>query len=220
MHIPLLQQAAGSKEIEKSEPTELNSKINARKKDDDGEEVGGLILQPSKKSSTEQRHAFKAPKPRTSLLGLDKLASAKRSVLEQAKKPSVSKQTQPETSMSFDADNNESTEISFKKPLSSVSAHVRARRMETPSHPGGLSESALRTLDQRRRNPGHRGRIEANTYGRYPRRERDSYGDGIRRDYRREMIRAPDVIDLEAPVLAAIRMTKGEMTDRTCTREY
>ena len=45
------------------------------------EEQGGLLLVP------KEKHVFKAPAPRTSLLGLDRLAAQKRA--EQAKQGSI-----------------------------------------------------------------------------------------------------------------------------------
>lgn len=43
---------------------------------DPADEVGGLIVK--KKSAAEEPHVFRAPTPRTSLLGLDLLAAQKR----------------------------------------------------------------------------------------------------------------------------------------------
>ncbi|KAJ1677949.1 hypothetical protein EV182_005100, partial [Spiromyces aspiralis] len=93
-HIPLLGRDGGSNGFQKGDALDnwANRGDNGVKNEqEDEEEIGGLILQSSKKSSIEQRHAFKAPKPRTSLLGLDKLAAEKRSALEKLKKVDLDK---------------------------------------------------------------------------------------------------------------------------------
>ncbi|KAL6305628.1 P-loop containing nucleoside triphosphate hydrolase protein [Sparassis latifolia] len=107
--------------------------------------AGGLVR-------IDARHTFRQPAklepptPRTSVLGLDRLAQEKRAAAAEAagvngegsrKKPRLDNGFEPV----------------FKVPALPASrmANIRQRGEETPSHPGGLSEIARRRLEDRRR---------------------------------------------------------------------
>ncbi|CAE6358865.1 unnamed protein product [Rhizoctonia solani] len=96
------------------------------------------------------RHTFRAPAklepptPRTSVLGLDRLAREKRvnATLEAARK-------KPRLDMPADGDVNQSV---FKVPaLPARLQNPRQRAEETPSHGGGLSDAARKRLEDYRR---------------------------------------------------------------------
>ncbi|KAF9478547.1 pre-mRNA splicing factor [Pholiota conissans] len=99
------------------------------------------------------RHTFRQPAkplepptPRTSLLGLDRLAREKRA---QAAEEKINGEGSRKKARMDDGD-----EPFFKVPTlpASRSANIRQRGEETPSHPGGLSEAARQKLDEHRRN--------------------------------------------------------------------
>ncbi|KAF8921605.1 putative PRP16-RNA-dependent ATPase [Mucidula mucida] len=147
---------------------------------------GGLVQK-------DIRHTFKKPleppTPRTSVLGLDRLAKEKRAAAQeeegQRKRPRYTE------------------DPVFKLP-SLPSRHERQRGEETPSHPGGLSDIARKRLEEYkrsrekprdgisiiadRRNDGPKGlgdfQRRSNRDGRYDRGRRD-YNDRGREDYRR-----------------------------------
>ena len=110
---------------------------------------------------SSNRHVFKAPAaPRSSLLGLDKLAEAKRSAdkTHNGSSQDSRKKARLDT-LNYDlVDDNQQGESrsqpSFKvpsRPASSASAHLRQRGNETPSHSGGLTDSARQKLQEYRR---------------------------------------------------------------------
>ncbi|KAN0061919.1 Pre-mRNA-splicing factor ATP-dependent RNA helicase PRP16 [Thecaphora frezii] len=105
-----------------------------------------------------ERHVFKTPTAsRTSLLGLDKLAEAKRR--ENATKGDEVPSRKRTKLISFDDDEPPkpalpAAEPQFKvptRPASALQAQSRKRGNETPSHSGGLSETARKRLEERRR---------------------------------------------------------------------
>ncbi|KAJ7356617.1 P-loop containing nucleoside triphosphate hydrolase protein [Mycena albidolilacea] len=105
---------------------------------------GGLMMR------ADTRHTFRQPAkplepptPRSSLLGLDRLAQEKRAAAANGndqgsrKKPRLDDDSEP----------------FFKVPSLPVrSDNQRQRGAETPSHPGGMSEIARKRLDEYRRN--------------------------------------------------------------------
>jgi pre-mRNA-splicing factor ATP-dependent RNA helicase DHX38/PRP16 len=103
--------------------------------------TGGLL---SRGSSTD-RHTFKAPAPtpRASMLGLDKLAETKRREAADRERELKRRRLEEEEDQ---RDSRNGHHIEFKKPSLPLNRHVRERRLETPSNPGGLSEKALETL--------------------------------------------------------------------------
>ncbi|KAJ1919741.1 hypothetical protein H4219_001770 [Mycoemilia scoparia] len=179
--IPLL----ARNDKDRSRDTETRRSKDESNNGSDNEEVGGLIL-PNKKSMSDKKHTFKTTKPRTSLLGLDKLASERRQQQLQKDNP------KEKASISISNDNlGEFTEISFKKPKSSNHLHVRSRGAETPSHPGGLSDAALRSIDQRRKNQHHHRGIEGHVPDSRSDRRHDSYKPGREGSHSRHRSRSP-----------------------------
>lgn len=97
-------------------------------------------------TSGEQRHVFKTP--RSSLLGLDRLAEEKRESQDQQ-----SGRKRARLDLYDNGDGKEADFISkpqFRvpsRPASSATSQFRKRGEETPSHPGGLTETAKQRLD-------------------------------------------------------------------------
>jgi pre-mRNA-splicing factor ATP-dependent RNA helicase DHX38/PRP16 len=120
-------------------------------------------------------HVFQAPKPRASLLGLDRLAREKKMERERSEGGAAAKRARPLTSVSFDEDDHggdsgdgreDGRDRSFRSDRAGggfASAPKRPRqnfrgyRVETPSHPGGINEDVRRDIDDRRRDRGDRG---------------------------------------------------------------
>jgi hypothetical protein len=125
---------------------------------------GGLLV------SKDQKHKESTDK-RESKLGLDRLA--KRIKLDLADEDTaVSTEKKQAT-----ASGNERVE--FRKPALPVGRHMRERRIETPSHGGGLSRAAMEKLQ------AHRARRGGGDYAREDDR-RYSRGDDRRDDDRRD----------------------------------
>ncbi|GAB4824172.1 hypothetical protein N2152v2_011218, partial [Parachlorella kessleri] len=169
------------------------------------DQEGGLVLT----VPTKEKHVFKAPAPRTSLLGLDRLAAQKRA--EQAKqgsllgkRPLLSLGEDPTEAdeevqggngpdpdqhgssgghgTSRDAQHNGGHGGSDSAAAAREKRHYRGQRVETPSHPGGVSSSAREAqADRERRAREQRGRdgVYADT-----RHGRDRDGRGGDRDSR------------------------------------
>jgi len=101
-------------------------------------------------SASEQRHVFKAP--RSSLLGLDRLAEERR---ESNKDVPVRKRPRMDMLDSTKEEFNEPTsKPQFRvpsRPASSATNQVRKKGEETPSHPGGLTETARQRLESYRK---------------------------------------------------------------------
>lgn len=95
---------------------------------------GGLMM-PKKKTSTKSTHG----QPQASLLGLDRLAEEKR-----------------REQRALSGASNESGLGFSKKPELSGQSY-RARRLDTPSHPGGVSEDARDRLAAHRSRDKYRG---------------------------------------------------------------
>ncbi|KIK68997.1 hypothetical protein GYMLUDRAFT_67703 [Collybiopsis luxurians FD-317 M1] len=101
---------------------------------------GGLVR-------TDLQHTFKKPAkplepptPRTSVLGLDRLAKEKRAAIAEEGSRKKAK---------YDDDGSEPV---FKVPSLPVRTNQRQRGEETPSHAGGLTESGRKRLQEYRRN--------------------------------------------------------------------
>lgn len=117
-----------------------------------------------------QRHTFRQPAkrlepptPRTSLLGLDKLAKEKREAATDdkrasgegsRKKPRLDDGDEPFFKGARLFVFKSSGLISFIVPSlpASRSANIRQRGEETPSHPGGLSDVGRQRLEEHRKN--------------------------------------------------------------------
>ncbi|PCH33035.1 pre-mRNA splicing factor [Wolfiporia cocos MD-104 SS10] len=102
---------------------------------------GGLMRKEARHAFRQPAKPVEPPTPRASVLGLDKLAQEKRAAAAakdegSRKKPRLGDE-----------------EPVFKVPSlpASRTANIRQRGEETPSHPGGLSETARNRLDEYRR---------------------------------------------------------------------
>ncbi|KAI0044061.1 P-loop containing nucleoside triphosphate hydrolase protein [Auriscalpium vulgare] len=103
---------------------------------------GGLMRKDTKHTFRQPAKPIEPPTPRSSLLGLDRLAQDKRAAAAQEegsrKKPRLDNGKEPV----------------FKVPALPASRmnNLRQRGEETPSHPGGLSEGARKRLEEYKRN--------------------------------------------------------------------
>ncbi|XP_043099200.1 pre-mRNA-splicing factor ATP-dependent RNA helicase PRP16 [Puntigrus tetrazona] len=124
-------------------------------------QVGGLIVK--KKSASSEQHVFRAPAPRTSLLGLDLLAAQKRKEREgkerlddQPKKSKVSSYKDWEEGKSdsgSDDENQEDGDIKNRKK----ERKYRVTGSETPTNPGGVSEEFKQKHQQREKDRREHG---------------------------------------------------------------
>lgn len=123
-------------------------------------QVGGLICKT--KSAASEQHVFKAPAPRPSLLGLDLLASLKRREREEKddgedkKKSRVSSYKDWEESKDDQKDAEEEGDEQAGRS-GRKDRHYRSARVETPSHPGGVSEEFWERSRQRERDRREHG---------------------------------------------------------------
>ncbi|PIN94383.1 hypothetical protein AB205_0221710, partial [Aquarana catesbeiana] len=110
---------------------------------------GGLVIK--KKSSSNEQHVFKAPAPRSSLLGLDLLAAQKRKEREEKERQEGDKKAK---AGSKDWEEREKTSEGSSDRISRGShgdRHYRAPRVETPTYTGGVNEEFLARSRQRER---------------------------------------------------------------------
>ncbi|KAL4449004.1 hypothetical protein ABPG77_007721 [Micractinium sp. CCAP 211/92] len=153
---------------------------------EDGEgQAGGLQL-----PARPEKHVFKAPAPRQSLLGLDRLAAQKRA--EQAKQGGSLLGKRPLLAIG-DEDDGGAAEDDGRagggdaQPAapSRTERHYRGQRIETPSHPGGVSDRVRESAADRERRQRERERegVYASTSGRE---RRDDRGRDWRDDRGRE----------------------------------
>ncbi|XP_077420453.1 pre-mRNA-splicing factor ATP-dependent RNA helicase PRP16 isoform X2 [Vanacampus margaritifer] len=129
-------------------------------------QVGGLIVK--KKSAAAEHHVFRAPTPRTSLLGLDLLAAQKRKERENKeqsdasgddgarKKSRVSSYKDWEESKS-DSGSDDDDEDDEKNGQDKKEKKYRSSGSETPSSPGGVSEEFRRRHEQREKDRREQG---------------------------------------------------------------
>ncbi|TDL14984.1 hypothetical protein BD410DRAFT_856987 [Rickenella mellea] len=104
---------------------------------------GGLVRKDTSHTFRKPAKPIEPPTPRSSLLGLEQLAKDKRAAAAALAEGSSRKRPRVENG----------DEPAFKVPTLPASrmANVRQRGEETPSHPGGLSDSARRKLEEHRR---------------------------------------------------------------------
>ncbi|KAI8080848.1 uncharacterized protein B0P05DRAFT_75330 [Gilbertella persicaria] len=126
---------------------------------------GGLITPNKNKSSKpdQERPIFKVPAlPNKSLLGLDELARKKRQA-DAATAATSTSSTEKKVRLSWDEEEEEEQQQYQSKSDSHerITRHrpsYRSQRMETPSNPGGVSDVALKRLEDMKRRDRHRGR--------------------------------------------------------------
>ncbi|XP_060693991.1 pre-mRNA-splicing factor ATP-dependent RNA helicase PRP16 isoform X1 [Hemiscyllium ocellatum] len=150
---------------------------------DPGNQVGGLIIK--KKIATDDQHIFRAPAPKTSLLGLDKLAAQKRKEREEKeeeekKKSKVSSYKdwdEGKEDLGFDEESGDKVGRHGKKER-----YYRSSGAETPSHTGGVSEEFKERHRQRERDRREHG-VYASSKDNEKEKKRERSRD---RDYDRE----------------------------------
>ncbi|KAJ3788125.1 pre-mRNA splicing factor [Lentinula aff. detonsa] len=101
---------------------------------------GGLVRKDLQHTFKKPTTPLEPPTPRTSVLGLDRLAKEKRAAIAEEGSRKKAK---------YDNDGNEAV---FKIPSLPVRNNPRQRGEDTPSHPGGLAETARKRLEEYRRN--------------------------------------------------------------------
>ncbi|XP_066503641.1 pre-mRNA-splicing factor ATP-dependent RNA helicase PRP16 isoform X3 [Hoplias malabaricus] len=146
-----------------------------------GVQVGGLILK--KKSASAEQHVFRAPAPRTSLLGLDLLAAQKRKEREgkeqlnsdlddrSSKKSKVSSYKDWEEGKS-DSGSDDDDDAGGKSKNVKKERKYRMTGSETPSNPGGVSEEFRRKHQQREKDRREHGVYASSKEGKHRDRER------------------------------------------------
>lgn len=124
-------------------------------------------------STAGDKHVFKAPAvPRTSTLGLDRLAMEKRKQREDEDEGGHFKSTSSDRS---------EPALTPAVPSKIAPSHPRNRAQDTPSHPGGLSDKARKSLEEHR---AKKSRLESTAANSRNERDRDEGGrkamDGFR----------------------------------------
>lgn len=106
-----------------------------------------------KKSQSTSDSTFKTPQPKASVLGLDKLAALKRKVKEEEEKESKNDKKSRVTSFHDDWDEGDDVEDERDdvrhKHKSKKDRYYRPSRIDTPSHPGGVSEEFRQKLSNK-----------------------------------------------------------------------
>ncbi|XP_006822620.1 pre-mRNA-splicing factor ATP-dependent RNA helicase PRP16-like [Saccoglossus kowalevskii] len=130
-------------------------------------QTGGLIIKKKSNEGSGERILFKVPDaPRRSLLGLDTLAAEKKKEKsgDGVKKSRVTsyKHEWDENDDEDEDDDSDEEEEDYKKyekysSGSSKHRHYRAPRVETPSHPGGVSEEIRDKLHRKLKDRESRG---------------------------------------------------------------
>ncbi|KAK1161997.1 pre-mRNA-splicing factor ATP-dependent RNA helicase PRP16-like [Acipenser oxyrinchus oxyrinchus] len=157
---------------------------------DPSTEVGGLIL--CKKSAAKEQHVFRAPTPRTSLLGLDLLAAQKRKEREDREKQEDEEKEKKKSKVSSYQDWEEGREDSGSDEESAEKEGGASRKerkyrvtgSETPSNPGGVSEEFRRKHQQRERDRREHGVYASSKEDKKRERDRDRDRDRDRRTQR------------------------------------
>uniref|UniRef100_A0AAX7UNR8 RNA helicase n=1 Tax=Astatotilapia calliptera TaxID=8154 RepID=A0AAX7UNR8_ASTCA len=150
-------------------------------------QVGGLIVK--KKSAAAEPHVFRAPTPRTSLLGLDLLAAQKRKereTKEQADSSSDDRSSKKSKVSSYKdweegkSDSGSDEEDTFIVACGKSFYNVRKYRVtgsETPSNPGGVSEEFRRRHQQREKERREHGVYASSKEDRNRERDRERSRD-------------------------------------------
>lgn len=108
--------------------------------------MGGLIIKSKKKSEDKSSDSiFK--KPSGSLLGLDVLAKRKREQ-RQADEEISKTFVEKKACVRQNDDDDSDIRISFGRSDVNKDRHYRGSHVETPSHPGGVSDEALEKFHQ------------------------------------------------------------------------
>lgn len=153
---------------------------------------GGLVIKKAKKDSSL---SFKVPK--TSLLGLDKLAAEKRKQREDTNRLISFKESEYDDERGAETP---SKDFVFKTPSSDsfikLSKQIRSSKEETPSHTGGVSEEArnrAKELSRKERGVYYDSRDSSKDRKRYYDERDNLYKDHYsRRDRDRDRVRRSD----------------------------
>uniref|UniRef100_A0AAX7T9P4 RNA helicase n=1 Tax=Astatotilapia calliptera TaxID=8154 RepID=A0AAX7T9P4_ASTCA len=147
-------------------------------------QVGGLIVK--KKSAAAEPHVFRAPTPRTSLLGLDLLAAQKRKereTKEQADSSSDDRSSKKSKVSSYKdweegkSDSGSDEEDSDDNSTAKKERKYRVTGSETPSNPGGVSEEFRRRHQQREKERREHGVYASSKEDRNRERDRERSRD-------------------------------------------
>ncbi|KAK9803444.1 hypothetical protein WJX73_001656 [Symbiochloris irregularis] len=107
----------------------------------------------SETAAEEQRHVFRPPPAKKSLLGLDTLARKKRA--EQGQAEPVGEKRARISYDESEVEDHETTDVGSAGTAAKRSAlphkQIRGQRTQTPSLPGGVNIEALETIEERRR---------------------------------------------------------------------
>lgn len=149
------------------------------------DQVGGLV---TKKKRDD--HVFAKPKPIGSVLGLQLLARKRKQEREQTEAEEKRKQKQSRNRHDSSSDSASDDDDSSRQ---NNSKQYRKYRPETPSNPGGVSESAREKIKQRRERDRDKGIYaesgsKKKSDSRYDRDERSKHSDkyGDKRDRKSE----------------------------------
>ncbi|KAF7796079.1 hypothetical protein EIP86_007250 [Pleurotus ostreatoroseus] len=110
--------------------------------------AGGLVRGDARHTFRQPARPIAPPTPRASVLGLDRLAQEKRA----AAAANGSSNGNGEGSRKKPRLDDEGPQFKVPSIPASRMGHIRQRGEETPSHPGGLSDTARTRLDEFRRN--------------------------------------------------------------------
>eukprot|EP01122_Echinamoeba_exundans_P007470 TRINITY_DN2317_c0_g3_i1.p1 TRINITY_DN2317_c0_g3~~TRINITY_DN2317_c0_g3_i1.p1 ORF type:complete len:1269 (-),score=296.69 TRINITY_DN2317_c0_g3_i1:936-4742(-) len=156
------------------------------------QDQGGLVTLKRPDMETEGAPVFKAPAPRASLLGLDKLAEVKRREQQsQQRKIGHLSHDDAEEESSSSATHGHDEDDYHHSSSSSRGKRNRdysLKRPETPSHPGGVNEAALQRIQSRDRDRRHGSAIvssnkDYSSSSSSSSRRDDYYDDSRRRGY-------------------------------------
>lgn len=144
-----------------------------------GNESGGLIIK-KKQDPGGQKSDDTFKRPSRSILGLDVLARRKRAEREATeevgeKRPRLERTKYRDFSDSYD---DSGVRISFGRSDSSRERKYRSAVLETPSHPGGVSDEALEKMHSRRKRDLGHGLFASSTASRGRERDRMLVGQG------------------------------------------
>lgn len=144
-----------------------------------GNESGGLFIK-KKQDTTGQKSDDTFKRPSGSILGLDILARRKRAEREAAeevgeKRPRLERTKFRDFRDSYD---DSGVRISFGRSDSSKERKYRSSLLETPSHPGGVSDEALEKIHSRRKRDHGQGLFASSTTRQGSERDRTLVGRG------------------------------------------
>ncbi|XP_022094525.1 pre-mRNA-splicing factor ATP-dependent RNA helicase PRP16-like [Acanthaster planci] len=161
------------------------------------DQVGGLIIKKKTTAKEDDKNSFKLPQHRSSLLGLDRLAAAKRKEREDLEEETKKRSKVTSYRDDWEDGDDDVEEEDYEKESSHKSSHkrqYRAPRIETPSHPGGVS-NAVRDRQRQREKDSRKGGVYASSSKEQEgknRRDRERDRDRDRRDRDRHRDRHRD----------------------------